>query len=140
MAICSRKEISEGDVLRKLTLWGVDPEHHDEILATLHKHNFVDNLRFALAFANDKAKFNKWGPKKIEHELAFHRIPKTIIETAIKSLDMDDEILLAILAKKAGMIKAKDKQELRNKLIRFGISRGFELDVVLKATKQIVFE
>ena len=137
MAICSKKETSEGDALRKLTLWGVDTEKHEEILSSLRKHGFIDNLRFALAFTNDKAKFNKWGPKKIEQALAFHRIPKAIVETALKSLNMVEETLLDILTKKARTIKAKDEQELKNKLIRFGLSRGFDLETVIKIAKQI---
>lgn len=137
MAICSKKETSEGDALRKLTQWGVNTEKHEEILTSLRKHGFIDNLRFALAFANDKAKFNKWGPKKIEQALAFHRIPKAIIEMALKSLNMVEYTLLDVLTKKARTIKAKDEQEWRNKLIRFGLSRGFDLDAVIRATKQI---
>ncbi len=137
MAMCSRKEVSEGDVLKKLIQWGVDTEKHDEILTTLRNHNFVDNLRFAQAFANDKAKFNKWGPKKIEQHLAVHRIPKAIIESVLKNIETDDTILSALLLKKAATVKSSSSYDLRNKLVRFGLSRGFDLDIVLKAIKQI---
>ena len=140
MAMCSRKEISEGDVHKKLTQWGVDIEKHEEILTTLRTHNFIDDLRFAQAFANDKAKFNKWGPKKIEHELASHRIPKTIIDSVINSLETNDSTLISLLQKKATTVKAKGNQDLRNKLVRFGLSRGFDLDIVLKVIKQITAE
>jgi len=140
MAMCSRKEISEGDVHKKLSQWGVDIEKHDEILTTLRNHNFIDDQRFAKAFANDKAKFNKWGPKKIEHALTSHRIPKKIIESVINSLETDDSTLILLLQKKAATVKAKSNQDLRNKLVRFGLSRGFNLDIVLKAIKQITAE
>lgn len=137
MAICSRKEASEGELVRKLIRWGIDSEKQEEILEALRKNNFVDNLRFAKAFVNDKYKFNKWGPRKIEQGLALHNIPQPIIAEAMKAMEMDDDMLMSLLTRKKEAIRAKTSLELRTKLIRFGISRGFDLESVVKVAKQL---
>lgn len=138
MAICSRKEVSEGELVRKLIRWGIESEKQEEILETLRKNNFVDNLRFAKAFVNDKSKFNKWGPRKIEQALTLHNIPQSIINEAMSVIEKDDDMLMSLLKKKKETISAKTSLDLRTKLIRFGISRGFDLDLVVNVAKQLV--
>lgn len=138
MAICSRKEVSEGELVRKLQRWAIEPDKQEEILETLRKHNFVDNLRFAKAFVNDKSKFNKWGPRKIEQALALQNVPHTIIAEAMSAIEVDDDMLTSLLTKKKEAIRAKTNLELRSKLIRFGVSRGFDLELVVKVAKQLV--
>jgi len=140
MAMCSRKEMSEGDVLRKLNLWGVEVEHHEEVLELLRKNGFVDNMRFALAFANDKAKFNKWGPRKIAMALQQHHIPQDTIKEILAETKADQptEILEQLLAKKAKTIKAGSSQDFKAKIIRFGLSRGFGYEEITAALKKVI--
>lgn len=139
MSMCSRKEMSEGDALRKLNLWGVDPEQHKEILETLRKHNFVDNLRFAKAFASDKTKFNKWGPRKIAMALQMHHITQEAIKEVLSdtTANQPPEILEQLLIHKAKTIKANNSQDFKAKIIRFGLSRGFLYEEIKVALKKV---
>jgi len=140
MSMCSRKEMSEGDAVRKLNLWGVELEQHKEILETLRKHNFIDNLRFARAFASDKAKFNKWGPRKIAMALQMHHITQETIKEVLADTTSSQppELLEQLLIHKAKTIKANNSQDFKAKIIRFGLSRGFLYNEIKIALKKVM--
>jgi regulatory protein len=140
MAICSRKETSEWEVLKKLSRWKVDPEKHQTILKDLTKQGFVNNQRFAIAFARDKARFNKWGPRKIEQALSIQKIDPTVIKEVLQKVEevQGAEVLLDLLKRKASSVKWENKNDLKVKLIRFGVSRGFDYSSVIAAASSIV--
>lgn len=140
MAICSRKETSEWEVLKKLSTWKVDPEKHQGILNDLTKQGFVNNQRFAIAFARDKARFNKWGPRKIEQALSLQKVDPTTIKEALQEVEevQGAEVLRDLLKRKASSVKWENKNDLKVKLIRFGLSRGFDYSSVMAAASSIV--
>jgi regulatory protein len=111
----------------KLKQWKVSPSDIDKIITKLLSDGFINDERFARIFVRDKSKFNKWGPLKIAYTLKTKRIADEIIEKAMHETKpfQDDNSLHDLLKKKAKTIKAKSTADLRNKLIRFGISRGF---------------
>jgi Uncharacterized protein conserved in bacteria len=140
MAICSRKETSEWDVLKKLNTWKVDSKKHNSILKELIKQGFVCNQRFAMAYARDKAKFNKWGPRKIERGLVMQKIDPDIIKEALLAIEevQGTDMLFDLLKRKAATIKVENNNDLKVKLLRFGLSRGFDYSKVMSAVSIIV--
>lgn len=139
MAMCSRKETSEWEISKKLTAWKVDPTKQTEVVRELIKHGFLNNRRFAHAYARDKARFNKWGPRKIEQGLAMQKIDPEIVKEVLLEVEnlQDDEFLLNLLKRKASTIRSENKNEFKVKLLRFGLSRGFEYDQVMSVVAVI---
>ena len=61
-AYCSVAERCKQDVTEKLAAW--DPENTDgigEIVQKLEKEGFLNEERYARAFAGDKLRFQGWG-------------------------------------------------------------------------------
>lgn len=129
--ICAKQEKSPNDILKKLRIWGFSTEDSRVILEKLQKNNFLNDLRFATAYVNDKLKFNKWGKKKLSYMLNQNGISPSIIYEAIDSISQDEyeAIISEELRKKAKTIKSSNKRELEMKLMKFAESRGYEFDI-----------
>lgn len=141
-ALCSRKEKCLFDIRTKLSQWGAPPEMIPSIEKELLSDKFIDESRFALNFARDKARFNKWGPKKIEMSLRAKRISDEDIKVALTEVEpfTNCDTLADLIFKKAKTIKYSDKYELKSKLVRFGLSRGFDYNEILKAISSLSLE
>ena len=128
MQICSRRELCQNDVAAKLESWGAATPDVHKILDILLKENFINEERYAKAFVNDKFIYNKWGKIKIASYLKAKRIPQATITSALDSIDDNQYVgaIEAILKSHKKKIKAKNDYELKAKLLRFGLSRGFE--------------
>ncbi len=138
-AMCSMGEKSSADVRRKLADWGIAEAESERILAHLTKERFVDDERFAKAFAKDKARFAQWGRVKIAFALRQKSIPESLIAEALSQLDDEaySDRLLELLRAKQRTLKSGTEYEKNAKLVRFAQSRGFELDQILSTLKKL---
>lgn len=131
---CSKAERCTDDIRKKLIKYELSEEQRNEIIKYLIEERFIDDKRYALIYARDKARFNGWGPQKIRFQLLNKHISSEIIDEALSKTDSDEQIeqLQNLLASKARQIKHNDTWKLRNQLIRFGLSRGFDYNTILK--------
>ncbi len=138
--LCSQSERCVFDISQKLHQWGVDPNDSKRILDSLVADGFIDEARYAQSFAREKARFNRWGPKKIEMALRAKRIADEYIQQSMSAIQelTSTSILEELISKKAKFIKYKDSYDLKSKLLRFGISRGFEYAEVAKSVEKVV--
>lgn len=137
--MCATAEISTGEARRKLFRWGVPPSEVGNIIASLVERRFVDDSRFAGAFARDKAQFANWGKIKIAMQLRQKGITADLIEQALESIDTDkyqDKLRHLICSE----INRSPEQYADfagcQKLARRFIARGFEPALVIAAIKQ----
>jgi len=132
MAQCSRREYCCEDIRNKLSSWGVNESDSDKIITALIKENFINELRFASAFVKDKFKYNKWGKIKIGMHLRAKKIPSDIVKSALDDIDYENYInsLKGIISSHRRTAKAKNQYDLKAKLIRHALSKGFESSLV----------
>ena len=133
-SICSRQEQCRQDIFIKLGKWGLNESDALKIIKQLEKDSFIDEMRYAVSFVQDKMKFNKWGRIKISWMLRQKNIPDDIIDQALDQIDKDEyEILLeSELIKKMRTLKSGDQYNKKRKLIQFASQRGFENETVYK--------
>lgn len=136
---CARREYSAFDIETKLQRYNLDRETIERIIAQLKKEKFIDELRFTRSFIRDKIRFNKWGKKKIEFGLRQKRVPEEIVNEAFLDFTDEDlnESLQHLLQAKWKTIKGDTDYDRRNKLIRFGLSRGFDMNNIMKCLENI---
>ncbi len=136
-SLCSRSEKCSFDVIKKLYDWKADRDDFDEIIESLIDDNYIDEERYAIAFAKDKFKFNKWGKIKITYVLRQKNIPSDFINNAIGNISDKDyyQTILNELEKKLKSINDTDSKKI--KLIRFASGKGYESDIIFKALKDI---
>lgn len=130
--LCSRSEQCSADLAKKMHGWGISSGNIEKILALLVRDRFVDDNRFAAAFACDKYRFAGWGKIKIARQLASKNIDRTIISAALHEIDDEEYSAIALRALKAKTrsIKEGNTYEGRTKLFRVGVTRGYETSLI----------
>lgn len=128
MALCALRELCKSDIRQKLVSWGVNDNDSGKILSLLIKERFIDEERYSIAFVKDKFRYNKWGKVKICAALKVKNIPGETIARSLKVIDDVSymEAVKTLISSHRKKIKAKNQYDLKGKLLRFGLSRGFE--------------
>ena len=132
--LCARGEHCQQEMLDKMRRWEIDEATQAHVMEYLLKEKFIDDERYTRCFVEEKIKFNGWGRKKVEQALYMKRIPSNIYYPILDEIDEDNYIekLRPLLEAKRKTVTGKSEYEIRGKLIRFALSRGFEMDTILK--------
>ncbi len=131
-ALCAQAEHCEYEMQEKMRRWEIADDAQARVMQRLITERYVDDERFARAFANDKVKYNKWGRRKVEQAMWLKHIAEDIRQRVLDSID-DEEyiaILRPLLQQKRRSVKAHNDYELRQKLIKFAIGRGFTMNII----------
>lgn len=129
-AYCSAAERCRADVEEKLRKAEASEEEKENILERLVAEGFIDERRYAKAFAADKFRFSKWGKRKIEFALRAKRVSEDCIGEAIDAIDPDEyeRTRQELTEAKAKTLKGdRSSMENRAKILRFMAGRGFIL-------------
>lgn len=129
-AYCSTAEHCRAEIAEKLQRWGIAYGAIDRILERLEQEKYIDEERYCRAFINDKYRFAKWGKVKIGQALQLKKIPSYVFRSFLDELIDENEYLAnlqKLLAAKRKSVRAENEYELNGKLIRFALSRGFEM-------------
>ncbi len=131
-ALCSKSEHCSYDMTVKMDRWGLDCEAQARVLKRLVDDRYIDDKRFAQAFALDKVRYDKWGRRKVEQALWAKRIDEAIRRDVLNSIDQDEyaKVLRPLLQSKSRSVKAGSDYEKRMKLVRFALGRGFDMDTI----------
>ena len=142
MTLCSRSEKCTEDARVLLERWGIAAEYREEIIRTLIKQKYIDDRRYAAAFVRDKIAHNKWGRRKIGDALRMKRIPADAVEHALAAVPdgTEREQLLLLLRRKRASVKAENDYRMKEKLVRYALSKGFALDDILETVDGIMAE
>ena len=131
-ALCSQSEHCTSEMKEKMTRWGIDEDAQQRVVEYLLANRYVDDRRYARSFVNDKLKYNKWGPRKIEQSLWMKHIDESIQREALDDVDNEEyiSVLRPLLTSKRKTTKAETDYEMNQKLLRFAIGRGFTFEQV----------
>ena len=138
-AQCVKREYCRSDIFRKaLTAFEGDRDSAGRLVESLVADRFVDDSRYAAAFAREKARLSGWGPAKISFALRGKGISKSIISDALKEIDPEeaDRRMVSVLETKYKTLKG-DPQE-KFKLLRFGLARGYDYDKIAPVVDEIL--
>ena len=143
MRLCARAERSSGDALRLMRRWGVPDSDARRVLDRLERERFIDDRRYTELYVREKMRLSGWGAYKIKMSLRQKCVsPQIIAEVAEPMFSPVDlkERLVELLTRKLPTIKARSTYEARAKLIRFGVSRGFDMEMVVDCATQLISE
>lgn len=131
--LCAGAEQCSADIREKVLKKGFSAAAADKIVDYLVKNKYIDDSRYAKAFASDKVRFSGWGRNKIRVYLKAKRIPDPIISRGLASINDTDytESLRKALAAKARSLDLGEVAD-RRKLYRHLASRGFESSLIIK--------
>lgn len=131
---CAFQERSQQEVRDKLYYWGLKYLDVENLLAELIADGFLNEERFALAYAGGKHRVKKWGKYKIKQGLKQKSVSEPLIRAALNSLDPDEyrENLSGLLQKKAAILTEKDPYKRRLKLQQYALGKGYEQALIIE--------
>lgn len=140
MRLCARAEKSQEDARRLMRGWGLAERDAEGVLAKLVRDRFIDDARYAGAFVREKLRLSGWGEYKIRTALQRKRIDRALIDAALTEADRPTmgERLRRQLERKARTTKHTTQYELKTKLIRYGLSLGYDYETVVEAASGLV--
>lgn len=140
MRLCARAEKSEGDARRLMRGWGLAAADAEQVLARLVRDRFIDDGRYAEAFVREKLHLSGWGEYKIRTALQRKGVARGLIDAALAQTDRSQmaERLAEQLARKARTTRHATPYELKTKLIRYGLSLGYDYETVLDRVSALI--
>ena len=131
-ALCARAEHSSGEMLEKMRRWQLPEDARERVLDRLIDEKFVDDERFARLFVREKIRFDRWGRRKIEQALYQKGVASDISRRMLD--EVDDEAYVAelkkLIAAKRRSVQAESDYEMRAKLTKYALGRGFDYNVI----------
>lgn len=128
--LCSKSERCRYDMLLYLKKYELTNVEKNDIVARLIEEKYIDNKRYATAFATDKFRFNRWGRIKIKYELKMKKIEPDLIDEALALIDETEySRTIRILISQRNM-EADSPFEYNQKIMRYMFGKGFEPDLV----------
>jgi len=135
---CAYQERCHSEVKDKLYQLGVWKKDHDEIIAALIEENYLNEERFAVAFAGGKFRIKQWGRVRIKYELKQKQVSEYSIKKAMKQIDEEEYLSLLNKLAKEKYAALKNEQYLirKRKTMDYLAAKGFEADLVRKVMEK----
>lgn len=130
---CAYQERCHNEVRHKLAEWGVYGLEADHIVLQLIEQNYLNEERFARAYAGGKFRVKQWGRLKIKRELKVRGVSDFCIQQALQEIEEYNYIqtLQKLVEEKMRGLKSKHPVEVRQKVYHYLATKGYEGDLIL---------
>lgn len=131
---CAYQERSHQEVRDKLYNWGLHSDDVETVIAELIENNFLNEERFAIAYALGKFRMKHWGKSKIKYHLKSKKIPEKIITSALNQINSNEyeDKINKITENKIESLKKEEKSTIKSKTYRYLLSKGYENDIIIE--------
>lgn len=132
MKLCARQERSHHEIRKKLHTWRMGPADSEKIIAELISRDFLNEERFARAFARGKFRMLGWGKNKIRKGLSAHKVSEKCIAKGLSEIDEKTyrQTFLSLVSKKKREYAGEEERMIYKKLSQFLYLRGFESELI----------
>ena len=130
---CVYQERSHTEVKEKLYSLGLYKNEVETMLSQLVEENYLNEERYAIAFAGGKFRIKHWGRIKIKYELNKNNISSYCIKKALDSIDKNqyNKTLKTLFELKLKTVKTEKNTFTRNKKIfSYLLQKGFETELI----------
>jgi len=129
---CAYQERCHKEVVEKLKSWKLNEDEIDYIIGKLLEDNFLNEERYAVAFAGGKFRIKKWGKKKIIQKLKERQISEYCIKKGLSEIEDIAylQVLRELIEKKHNSLKDKNPFTKKKKTAAYLYSRGFESELI----------
>ena len=136
---CAYQERCHDEVVSKLRSLRMTAPEIDEIVVYLIDQNFLNEERFAQAFARGKHRIKHWGKVRIVNELKLRHISQYNIKTALKEISPEEYFAtFEALAERAWeAITERNTLKRRKKFCDYLLRKGWESGMVYDKLRSI---
>jgi regulatory protein len=132
---CAYQERSPREVNQKLKELGMTGVFADKIYLILEGDNYINEHRFAHAYAGGKFRINYWGKVKIGLELRSKGIPQDLVNEALSTITEEEYKVMfdKVFNLKKKELEQKNAINLSAKLANYLLNLGYEKEIVYGA-------
>ena len=137
---CAYQERSHAETRDKLYSFGLYKHEVETLLTRLIEENYLNEERYAIAFAGGKFRMKQWGRVKIKYELQQNRVSTYCIKKAMTAIDQNDyqkPLQKLATAKLATLKSEKNIFVKKTKLRNYLMQKGFEPALVMEIVNRI---
>lgn len=143
LSFLARRFHSERELFIKLKSKSYEERLIKNVLNDLREKSFINDQVFANHFIDEKLKKKRWGKNKIKAALFSKGVSASIIDEGLKSFDSEidqNEAAFGLAQKKFEKLKLResDDRKLKQKIISFLLSRGFDYEVSSEVVNKII--
>ena len=137
---CTYQERNHQETKEKLYSFGLYKNEVEQLLSQLVEENYLNEERFAMAFAGGKFRIKQWGRVKIKYELRQKRVSDYCIKVALKAIEEKDyeKTLHQLATAKLKTLKSeKNTFVKKSKLQQYLMHKGFEAGLIMGIVNSI---
>ena len=136
---CAYQERCHSEVKEKLYSLGVWKQEQDQLISSLIEENYLNEERFAIAFAGGKFRAKQWGRVKIKYDLRQKQVSAYCIKKALQQIDEEEylKVLTKFAKEKYASLKSEQYLVRKKKTAAYLLQRGFESELVNDILKVI---
>lgn len=138
---CAYQERCHSEVKDKLYSFSLSTPDVDKIISQLIEEDYLNEERFAKAFARGKFRMKQWGKVKIRYEMKQKYITEYCIKKGMKEIDEDEYVqtLQKLMEEKLRSLKSEKNVFIRRrKLTDYLMQKGFEGDLIFSTLKELL--
>lgn len=130
-----RRERTALEVGRHLEGKGVEPATTSAALAELGRQGYVDDVRYAQMFAEDRRKLDGWGTERIERRLAQVGVDPEIVASVVSRREPGAELQDALGVLERRIADPPQDDRGRERALGLLVRRGYDLDTAYAAVR-----
>lgn len=137
---CAYQERNHREVKEKLYSFGLYKEEVETMLIQMIEENYLNEERYAVAFAGGKFRMKQWGKSKIKYELKQRQVSDYCIKKALSSIEEEDyhHTLDKLFSDKLTSLRSeKNLFTKKKKLQSYLLQKGFETALIADKLKTI---
>lgn len=134
---CAYQERCHSEVKEKLYGYGLHRQDVEVLISRLIEENYLNEERFAIAYAGGHFRVKKWGKIKITQGLKQKGVSAYCIKKGLQAIDADDysKVLEKLTAAKWKTLAGQSKMARPFKCRQYLLQKGFENELISEALK-----
>lgn len=125
---CAVQERCHSEVRSKLFDWGIREETAEQLISQLIAEGFLNEERFARAYARGKFRIKHWGRIKIVQGLKFRKISPYCIRKGLEEIEEEEyrQTLRGLFEKRCREVKERNPWTRKAKIFSYLAGKGYE--------------
>ena len=138
-SFCAYRERTQQELRDKLYAYGLFSDEVEEIIAFMITNNFINEERYAKAYAGGKFRVNHWGKTKILYHLKQKGLSSYCINEGLKEIPYEDyvEKIDYLIMRKKSQYEDANEYRWKNKLANHLINKGFESELAWERINEL---
>ena len=132
-----KRDRTETEIHRHLASQDIGERAADAAVAELVRMGYLDDARYARAFAEDRRALDAWGPERIERRLLELGVDREHIAAAIGVRDGATELEAALELLRRRCRVAPSNERERERALGMLVRKGYDLELAYDAVRAL---